>query len=206
MDYKNINDYETIYMIRERNEDAYNLMYYKYQPIISKLAKTLINKFQNVGIDYCDLFQEGMYGVCEAIESYNPSRDSVFFSYAVLFARRKMYKLLSSSITNKNSILNFSLSLDNTIYDGDVSLIDIICDDINSLDDFYLKKINDKELLDLKYELKDIYSPVFELKLNGFSNSEIAKLLDLSYKNVDNYLRSIKTTLRKCKKHLHFID
>ena len=65
-------------------------------------------------------------------------------------------------------------------------------------------EINIKYILDLKYELKDEYMPVYELKLNGFSNAAIANLLDLRYKDVDNYLRSIKKTLRR--KIINLID
>ena len=53
----------------------------------------------------------------------------------------------------------------------------------------------------LKYELDDVYSHIFELRLNGFSNKDIAVLLDLSYKDVDNYLRCMKKKLQKILKN-----
>ena len=38
MEYTGINDYEVLYMIGERDEVAYNVMYDKYHPLISKMA------------------------------------------------------------------------------------------------------------------------------------------------------------------------
>ena len=42
-------------------------------------------------------------------------------------------------------------------------------------------------------------SLIFELKFNQFSNREIATLLDISYKKVDNCLRKIRNKLVKFK-------
>ena len=34
MNYKNVNDYEVMYMIRENDEESVGLMYKKYMPLI----------------------------------------------------------------------------------------------------------------------------------------------------------------------------
>ena len=38
MDYKQVNDYEVIYMIKENDEEARNLLIRKYKPIINKVS------------------------------------------------------------------------------------------------------------------------------------------------------------------------
>ena len=44
MKYKNVNDYEVIYMIRENDENAEKLMYDKYSPLLYKY----VNKFYSL--------------------------------------------------------------------------------------------------------------------------------------------------------------
>ena len=51
--------------------------------------------------------------------------------------------------------------------------------------------------LDFKYELSDRQALVYELKFNNFTNKEIASLLDLNYKSVDNALKLIRQKIRK---------
>lgn len=197
MEYKNVNDYEVLYMIRESNEAANEYMYSKYKPLINKLATNISKKYRGIGIEYDDLFQEGMYGLSEAINNFNVRENNLFFTFAILCIKREMERLLIKSIRHKNNVLNFAISFDTVISEEGLTVGDIIYDGKDLVDNKTIEREQKKFILDLKYELKDIYSPVYELKLNGFSNNDIAILLDLKYKDVDNYLRSIKKTLKK---------
>ena len=38
MDYKNINDYEQLYLIRENDDEAKDTVFHKYKPIIISIA------------------------------------------------------------------------------------------------------------------------------------------------------------------------
>ena len=54
MKYKNVNDYEVIYMIRENDEDAERLMYEKYRPLLYKYVNKYYSLVSN-RITYEDL-------------------------------------------------------------------------------------------------------------------------------------------------------
>ena len=59
MNYREINDYEQLYLIKENDDDSFNLVFQKYRPIIISLAKRYYKK---VNYHYCeldDLIQEG---------------------------------------------------------------------------------------------------------------------------------------------------
>ena len=101
--------------------------------------------------------------------------------------------ILSSAVSFDTPISKNGFVVEDTLYSHDDS-VELRFESIEM----------EKYILDLKYELKDEYMPVYELKLNGFSNAAIANLLDLRYKDVDNYLRSIKKTLRR--KIINLID
>lgn len=197
MEYRDSNDYETMYMIRENVEEANEYMFNKYKPLIGKLAFSYYKKYGNLGIDYDDFYQEGMYGLAKAMECYSVNDSSLFFTYASVCIKREIGKLLLRSSRYKNIPLNSYISFDTIVSDEGLKMEDVL----------YLKtdlvenKLIDTEMYNnmmlLKYELSGIHSEVYELRLNGFSNMDIAVLLDITYKDVDNSLRSIKKKLKK---------
>lgn len=203
MRYKGVNDYELLYLVGENNEEVYNSIYAKYKPLIHKMAKTLCENYKSALVEYDDLFQEGMYGLNNAIKNFNGKSGSLFYTLAKLCISREMNGYITKMLRGKNIILSSAVSFDTPITNGFV-----VEDTLYSHDDsveLQFESIEiEKYILDLKYELKDEYMPVYELKLNGFSNAAIANLLDLRYKDVDNYLRSIKKTLRR--KIINLID
>jgi len=197
MEYQNFNDYEILYLISENNELAYECMYSKYNPYIKKRAFLLYKKYKNVGIEYDDLIQEGMFGLSEALKKYNVNEGNLFFTLATLCIKREMERVIIKAIRNKNNILNYAYSLDDEIASNGLLLKDTLYKDEERSDNFFDFIENNKYVMDLKYELKEKYAPTYELKLNGFSNQEICELLGIKYKDVDNNLRSIKLTLKK---------
>ena len=60
------------------------------------------------------------------------------------------------------------------------------------LSEDYNQKLNQ-----LRLDLDKDTSAVFELRCNGFSYKEIAKLLDISYDKVGRYLKNIRIEMKK---------
>lgn len=204
MDYSKFNDYELLYLVSDNNEEAYNLIYLKYKPLIHNMAKMLSNKYRGAYVEYDDLFQEGMYGLSEAIKRFNNQTENLFYTLAYLCIKREMYRLVVKMLRMKNMVLSSAASFNTEISSEDFLLEDTLFS-LNDLVDVSFESSEiQKYILNLKYDLKEQYMPVYELKLNGFSNQDITILLDLEYKVVDNYLRSIKNALRK--KILNFIE
>lgn len=204
MRYKGVNDYELLYLVGENNEEVYNSIYAKYKPLIHRMAKTLCENYKSALVEYDDLFQEGMYGLNNAIKSFNGKSGSLFYTLAKLCISREMNGYVAKMLRGKNMILSSAVSFDTPISKNDFVVEDTLYSHDDSVELQFESIEMEKYILDLKYELKDEYMPVYELKLNGFSNAAIATLLDLRYKDVDNYLRSIKKTLRR--KIINLID
>lgn len=197
MRYKGVNDYELLYLVGENNEEVYNSIYAKYKPLIHRMAKTLCENYKSALVEYDDLFQEGMYGLNNAIKSFNGKSGSLFYTLAKLCISREMNGYVARMLRGKNMILSSAVSFDTPISKNGFLVEDTLYSHDDSVELQFESIEMEKYILDLKYELKDEYMPVYELKLNGFSNAAIANLLDLRYKDVDNYLRSIKKTLLK---------
>ena len=197
MNYKDFNDYELLDHIHSCNEDANEIMIYKYRPLTVNLAKKLI-KYCNGGIDLNDLIQEGLVGLNEAVNSFREDKETNFGTYAKLCIERRMYSLVKSTRTYKNKILNESISLE----DEDENNIDRFLVD-NRTNPSEMVEENDyqeKVLIELNNQLTDLEKQVFELKKNDFNYKEIAEILDKDPKVIDNTIQRIKAKLKKIMK------
>ena len=196
MEYKHFNDYELIYQVREKDEVAYGTLLKKYSFLVDLLAKKYLKKNRGIGIEYDDLYQEGMVGIINALENYNSS-ETLFYTLAALCAKREMEKLIKTSKRKKQMVLNDSISLNRYVNDEqNMCLYDLVPSNYN-LENEYENEIEYKKILNYKYELDLIDSSIFEMKLNGFSRDEIAELLELKRKAVDYHLRKIQKKISK---------
>ena len=196
MNYKDVNDYELIYHIKENDEIAYNTMFDKYSFIVNKLAYDYYCKNKNIGIEYEDLCQEGFYAVSMAIKDYDQD-NSLFYTYVLICIKREMERLVKAGRRNKQMILNNAISINSAIdLDDSLFLEDVIAADTD-VESFVISEELFKELFLYKHELSFEESLIYELKVNRFSNKEISLLLDISYKKVDNSLRKIRQMLLK---------
>ena len=194
MEYKGLNDYELVYQVRENDTVAYDLLVKKYSNLITMLAKKYIKANKNIGIEYDDLYQEGILGFFKALEDYN-EKDTIFYTYALLCSRREMLRLIKKSKRKKQMVLNDAFSLNSPVdEDKEVCLEDLTPSNYNLEEDYLTYDLHNK-LIDFKYTLSFEDSLIFELKLNDFSTNEIATLLDFSYKKVDNHLSLIRKKL-----------
>lgn len=194
MKYKDFNDYELLSYIKEQNEEANEIIYEKYKPLIVSMAKKLIISSSNVGFDITDLIGEGMLGLANAIDTYDEVTDIKFHTYAKKCIENYMLMLIRKGTRLKNRCLTESIS-----YDTD-DTINMFKD--NSINPFNI--IVDKESITEIYKLaKDILSTyeyeVFKYKLDGFNYKEIAKILNKSSKEIDNTLYRIRNKLKKHK-------
>lgn len=196
MNYKEYNDYELIYQINDGDELAYNIMCSKYSSLIGKMAKNYYEKNKNVGIDYDDLYQEGLLALSNSLKDYDSS-SSLFYTFFILCCKREMERLIKSSRRHKHMILNDSISLNESVKNvEDIFIEDIISNDFD-MEDYYISEDRCNKLYDFKYNLNNIEREIYELKLNNFSIKEISSLLDISYKKVDNSLQKIKKVLEE---------
>jgi RNA polymerase sporulation-specific sigma factor len=179
-------------MISESNEDAYSLMLDKYHPLVLKHAEYYVNMYNNRGIEKEELIQEGTIGLINAINAYMNQEDCIFYTFANLLIKREMERYIKKNMRNKQLILTSSVSIFESIGIDDLVLEDTLFDIADSvesiIEDTYYRKV----LYDFKFELNDIQSQIYELRLNSFSNKEISILLDIKYKTVDNCIRLMK--------------
>ncbi len=185
MNYKSINDYEVLYMIRENSEEAKDLMYEKYMPIVKNMASTFYKLNKNLGVEYEDYIQEGLIALNKAIYTYDEKKDVLFFTYFNNIINKHFNSYIRSLKANKHTILNQS-----------VRCSDIFWNALEKENFDYDKIIVEEEFIEMKNLLDVELSCVFELFFNGFSRKEISKLLDIPIKAVYSRLAKTKRILR----------
>ena len=197
MDYKNINDYEILYLIEENMEDAQVLLYNKYRPLILSIANKYFKIIEGCSLEMEDLTQDGYIGLDRAIKKYSTNRNCLFYTFAILCIERQMQTAIRNQQNNKNNILNNAVSLENTLPLSDMVIGDTLED--NSIIDplnFILQKEKEIKLIHFQHDLSIVQAQVFQLRYQGFTYNEIAQLLDLSKKSVDSHLVRIRQKLR----------
>lgn len=200
MEYKEFNDYELLSYISEQNEEAGEILYKKYQPLITSIATRMYGQIKNKsGIELSDLIQEGMVGFSYAINNYNEENGAMFYTYAKTCIERKIISAIIGSQRLKHKILNESISFN--IESDRQEQIDIeifLSDNSMNPEVMLLSNEDEKELQEKLYNrLNDNERQVIELRVSGFSYEEIASLLGVSIKRIDNTIQRIRRKLKK---------
>lgn len=198
MDYKELNDNELVYLCCENSEEAYNTIINKYKPIILSTVKQYMKELNIVGSEINDFYQEGLIGLMTAINTYDETKDTTFYTYATKCVKNNMLSSVRKSFSKKSKILNDSYSLDKMIDDSNLDFYDVFSDERSNPLNILFEEEEGKVLLN---KLKDMFSSgekeIFEYKVLGLSNAEIAEKINKSKKYVENTMFRIGKKYRE---------
>ncbi len=198
--YSQYNDYELIYMVHEENESAYQVLYQKYQPLLRNLVNRYYHSYRRYGIEYDDLFQEAYLALTKAINSYQESSNTLLYTFICISIRSKLQNYIKVSTSQKCMFQKSMLSLYEVITgkEQDMFLVDTIVDPCAKDPVVELnKKLLVEQLFQFSLSLNDTQAQIFELKIAGFPNIDIATLLELTLKEVSNYVYRIRQKLKR---------
>ena len=165
------NDFELINLIREGNQDALEIMFEKYKPLIYKT----ISKF-NLMYDVEDMYQEGLLMLYKSTRFYNFDNGKTFTRYFQLNLTRKFVSIVTQRVRRKD-ILHQNIQY---IYENSQIKVNK-----NIMADIYLEEIK-------KVLTKNEYLVYTLRELNNFSVQFITENYELSEKNVYNSLYRAK--------------
>lgn len=202
INYKDYNDYELLSYVRESNEEASEVLFEKYNPLIVATANRFYCYCKNTGLELNDLIQEGRLGLNLAINSFDEDKDTTFYTLARTCIERKMISIIVSARRQKHRVLNESLSLEGVAELNDSFTFEKSLED-NSYnpESILVDSENQEELISEIYSsLTSFEVQVAELKINGFDYREIAEILDKDIKSIDNAIQRIRAKLKKYKR------
>lgn len=197
MDYRDYNDNEILSYIYENNEEANEILYKKYEPLITSIATRLFKYCKATGLELNDLIQEGMIALNNAINHYDESKDILFYSFAKTCIERKMISTIISTRRQKHRILNSSISFES--FEDEQNKLDSILSDnsLNPEEQVISKEQTDSFFNKIKNELTDLEMQVLDLKVSGFSYKEIGDILDKDCKAIDNAVQRIRVKVKR---------
>ena len=197
-------DSELIELVREKDENAKDYLYQKYRYIIETELRKYNFVSKKFGIDYRDLYQEADVGFSDALVRYKDDKEMSLSSFITLCVDRRIRIYIRKYTTQKNKIINDTLSLE-YIYDKTSSpLSDLISDnnENNPLDNM-VKEEHLKELVEnIHKSLSSSEKEVYELMITGLKYDEIAIILNKKPKQIDNAMQRIKSKINNILKNM----
>ena len=108
MNYDKLNDYELINLAKESDDESKNIIIEKYMPLINKMASKMFVFCKNNGLEKSDLIQEGMIALTNAIENFDNTKDTIFYTYATACIQRKLISEIIKA--NRNKLVIFAVN------------------------------------------------------------------------------------------------
>ena len=185
--YKNVNDYELLYLISENEEVNFNVLYQKYYPMIYKMAKEYVNSFKKYGYDLDDLIQIGLIALYKASKLYSATINSLFYTYFKATLKNAFMTELRRNSTLRREVLNNAFSYDSVINDSNISFIETIPDKGQEYDYEY-----NNYIINFKNSMPFDLANIFEMYYNGYGINEISRLFDKKKSFIQSGLNEIK--------------
>ena len=193
--YNELNDNEIIYMVRE-NEDNVEILMEKYKPLVAKICNKYLKIGKSVGMEFDDLMQIGNIAIIDAIKYYKENQKTLFFTYVSKCVENNIKSELRKEMTYRKSVLNSAISLYDKIPGTDKTLFDAIKDE-EACEPIEYLITEEKEIAYVQFlnSLPLEVAITFEMKLGGFTNTEISKFLHLDKNTVSKYASYAKNRL-----------
>ena len=188
MDYRNYNDYELIYMIRENDDDSSNILLEKYRPIIISLVNKHYQKNINNSYDFEDYYQEAILAFYKAIDDYDSTKEVLFYTFVSVCIERSLISFSRRISSTKENIYNNYIPIDYISY--------LIEDKEKNIEDINRFKEIEEIYKDIIYNSTLEIGSILELKYNGFGYREISNLLDIPISSIEFKIRKVKRILK----------
>ncbi len=196
---------EEIFALVERaqnhDESAMEELFTIFKPKVTAIAR----EYFLLGADTDDLVQEGMIGLYRAICVFDKTKNKSFSAFASLFIHRKMQNAVKLAGRKKNEPLNTYLPINNydDKGDDDENLNIVVADDMSNVENYFLnREMKTIMLSKIKDILTDEQYKLLKMFLNGYTYATMAERTNMTIKQVDNTLQSIKRKLKSIKGEL----
>lgn len=200
--YKALTDDQLLLLIREEgDEESETYLMEKYEELVHKRARAMYM----LGGDAQDILQEGRIGLLKAIRDFDFGRDSSFFTFADLCISRQIFTAIQSSNRKKHEPLNRYVSLYGTgngeddTDSGQMNMMEHLSKEVDIMNPESI--VIDQENVErieqiLENILSDFEKQVIDLMKTDLNYVEIANLLSVPQKSIDNAIQRIRSKMR----------
>jgi RNA polymerase sporulation-specific sigma factor len=177
---KNLTDDEVILLINGGEYEHFQIIIDRYLPTIVKTAKK-----------YCppnqveDVVQEAIFALYSAVKGYD-SQKATFATFANICIKRSIISILRKNNSKKAIPQELLLSIE-----------EVQLPHLESPESLLIEREDYKAFTDnIKLELSNMEYKVLQLFLDGKTYSEIADIMDITEKSVDNALSRIRKKIK----------
>ena len=170
-------------------ETAFHVIFERYKNLVKKKSRS----FYLDGGDPEDLIQEGMIGLFKAVRDYDAEKNVSFGFFAKLCIERQISTAIRLASGKNNIPLNQSVPMeheDERDLQETADSPESILVDMETAEAIWLR---------LKGSLSRLENNICELLLEGKGYGEIAEILGISKKSVDNGIQRIKRKMKNIK-------
>lgn len=191
-----INEYELLYLARQRNEEAFNMLLQLYNPLFCALYGRIHKANDTFRFD--DAMQAAAIGLYHAVYYFREDQNMAFHNFVSLCASREMKawrrREISSGYIDNKPIL----SLDYELRDAEgIYFHDTVSDPGRHDVEAIVRSRVEQESIFRTYDPRRTpEGMVLYLRQQGFSYREIARRLGITEKNVDNLYQKVKRKLK----------
>lgn len=197
------NDDELVYLTRQGCEIAQQYLLQKYQKLIHALVYRTLSSYQSLRMNHDDLYQLLMMTFYRQMDAYREDQNALFSTFMYLVLERRVYSLTRDHQTQKYFIEKDMYSLDESIPSSNggksMMLSEIIEDkryDFRPERRLYVKEGMATIEHVLATEATPLERKAFLLARMGYSNQEIAQMLDCSIRSIGNALYRINHKIK----------
>ena len=187
LDVSSQTDEELIRLTAQKNNDAFVELASRYLWLIRAKAR----QCEVPAFDTDDLSQEGLIGLYDAAVTFDPNGAASFKTYAGVCISNRFTSVLRKQTGLKNKPLNDFVS----IFD-ESSVAGLSNDDMETM--VLFREMLAGVLSQVKNLLSEQEQKVLAMYLGGYNRKEIAQVLSLPLKSVDNTMQRVR---RKFKHH-----
>ncbi len=191
-----LSDKELVGLAAKGDQEAFACLMERYGRFIRSGAA---EKSKLCGCDFDDMYQEAAIGFLQAVNTYDPSKNTAFKTYAHTCVENMLTSAVRSYCSLKNRPLNNHEELDEADLSGSgVSGVPYsLSSDSGDPQNLLSESENFSALMDtVSLSLSDLEKNVLELRLSGLSYEETAARLNIDSKAVDNAVQRIRQKMK----------
>ena len=193
--YEALSDEDLLSLHRAGDARAEEALYARYKQIVRSKART----YFLIGADREDIIQEGMIGLYKAVVDYQFDKNASFRSFAELCITRQIISAIKAATRKKHVPLNTYISFNRPTYEGENErpLIDVLTSTrISDPEEVLIGRENYAAVADsIEHSLSKLERNALGLYLYGYSYQQIADMLQITTKSVDNAIQRVKKKL-----------
>lgn len=182
---------ELVRLAKEGDPTAFTLLSEQFMPVLHGRA----GRYSNiVGVDTEDFVQEGMLALYRAVMGFDPETGIQFRTYAITCIHNSMASAIKTHMKNvaQRGGVHFDETDEQKLHQQTTLHVDGML-----VEDIYIQmETNSFRMRQIEDLLSEFERHVLKLYLSGQSYQQIARVLSVTTKSVDNALQRVRRKLR----------